>query len=174
MGPVSEPTYNSPGTTPGKGDNAEDPDHDSTGHDRPLFLKNLPVSPLQQVGDHPVFRDFVHRLLESGISSLLPPPPLLHFLQEAPKEGLPVLSGQGKCFLKKKGIFREPEGWNPAPLFLQGRRSQFGHNKARLWNWSGRLRSPGGKTVWHLGSVPAEKLLCRNGSCSHNTRGPDQ
>ena len=110
MGPVSESTYNSPGTTPGKGDDAEDPDHDSTGHDRPLFLKNLPVSPLQEVGDCPIFRDFLHRLLESGISSLLLPlpPPLLHFLQEAPKEGLPVLSGQWKCFLKKKGIFREP------------------------------------------------------------------
>ena len=108
MGPVSEPTEYSPGTTPGKGDNAENPDHDSSGHDRPLFLKNLLVSPLQQVGDHPVFHDFVHRLLESCISSLLLP--LLHFLQEAPKEALPVLSGQGKCFLKKKGIFREPEG----------------------------------------------------------------
>ena len=82
MGPISEPTYNSPGTTPGKGDNAEDPYHDSTGHDRPLFLKNLPVYPLQQVGDYPVFRDFVHRLLESDISSLLLPipRPLLHFL----------------------------------------------------------------------------------------------
>ena len=82
MGPVSEPTYNSPGTTLGKGDNAEDPDHDSTGHDRPLFLKNLPVSSLQQVGGHLVFRDFVHRLLEFDISSLLLPlpRPLLHFL----------------------------------------------------------------------------------------------
>ena len=165
MGPISEPTFNSPETTLVKCVNAEDPDHDSTGHDRPLFLKNLPVSPLQQVGDHPVFRDFVHRLLESGISSLLLPlpPPLLHFLQEAPKEGLPDLSGQGKCFLKKKGIFREPEGWSAALLFPRGRRSQFGHNKARLWNWSGRLRSLGGKTVWHLGTVQAEKLLCRNG-----------
>ena len=92
MSPVSEPTDNSPGTTPGKGDDAEDPDHDSTGHDRPLFLKNLPVSPLQQVGDYPDFRDFVHRLLESDISSLLlpRPRPLLHFLYEAPKEELPV------------------------------------------------------------------------------------
>ena len=174
MSPFSEPAFNPPGTTPGKGDDAEDPDHDSTGHDRPLFLKNLPVSPLQQFVYHSVFRDFVHRLLESGISSLPPPPPFLHFLQEAPKEGLPDLSGQGKCFLKKKGIFREPEGWCPAPLFLQGRRSQFGHNRARLWNWSGRLRSTGGKTVWHLGSAPAEKLLCRNGSSSHNSRSPDQ
>ena len=81
MGRVSEPTYNSPGTTPGKGDNAEDPDHDFPGHDRPLFLKNLPVSPLQQVGDYPVFHDFFHRLLESGISSLLLPPHPIHFLQ---------------------------------------------------------------------------------------------
>ena len=80
MSPVSQPTYNSSGTTPGKGDNAEDPDHDSTGHDRPLFLKNLPVSPLKQVGGHLVFRDFVHRLLESDISSLPIPRPLLHFL----------------------------------------------------------------------------------------------
>ena len=82
MGPVSQPTDNSPGTTPGKGDNAEDSDHDSTGHDRPLLLKNLPVSLLKQVGGHPVFRDFFHRLLQSGISSLLLPlpRPLLHFL----------------------------------------------------------------------------------------------
>ena len=45
MGPISEPTDNSLGTTPGKGDNAEDPDHDSTGHDRLLFLKKSAGSP---------------------------------------------------------------------------------------------------------------------------------
>ena len=47
LGPVTKTSNNPQGTTPGKCDDAEDADQQPSGHDWPLFLKNLTVSPLQ-------------------------------------------------------------------------------------------------------------------------------